>query len=183
MELRHQADELARRQTLEDALLLRHETYEARSLPVRPWILAEHAYRFPRRLGLPGEHPQHGGLAGAVRPSSAVTPTPTSKLTSETATLDPNHLETLSADTPGSRSLDGLQAPVAEPADAQAGEHGGEEAERDDAGRGLSTGPPSSGFSPKIRKERSAATSGKLSRSSSSGAPALSIAGSRTLAR
>ncbi len=39
-------------------------------------------------------------LPAPFGPSRAVTPGPTSKLTSETATFAPNHLETPSAETP-----------------------------------------------------------------------------------
>src|SRR5262245_14989219 len=65
-------------------------------------------------------------LPAPFGPSSAVTPGPTSKLTSETATSAPNHLETPSATT-RARSPEGLQPPVAQPADERAeGERGGD---------------------------------------------------------
>ena len=67
LELRHQADELARRQTLEDALLLRDEADSARSAGIGSWIPSQHTHCAPRGLREPGEHAQHRRLAGAVR--------------------------------------------------------------------------------------------------------------------
>jgi hypothetical protein len=48
-------------------------------------------------------------LPAPFGPRSAVTPGPTSKLTSETATSGPNHFETPSATTLGSTALTGTE--------------------------------------------------------------------------
>ena len=61
-------DELARGQRLEDAFLLRDEADPPRDPGVGAGIAAEHAYRPLRGAGEPAEHPEHGRLAGAVRP-------------------------------------------------------------------------------------------------------------------
>ena len=63
-----QRDEPARRQRLEDILLLRHEPDQARDTGVRSRVSSEHANGALRRAREPAEHAEHRRLARAVRP-------------------------------------------------------------------------------------------------------------------
>ena len=67
VQLRGEADELARGEPLEDVLLLRDEPDRARDEAIGSRVTPEHAHRALRRPGEAAQHPEHRRLARAVR--------------------------------------------------------------------------------------------------------------------
>ena len=89
-----EAHEPERGERLEHVFLLRHEPELPGDVDVGARIAAEDPHRALRGPGEPQSIRSIVDLPAPFGPSSAVTPGPMSKLTSETATTFPNHFET-----------------------------------------------------------------------------------------
>ena len=94
-----QVDEVVEAVALEDTILLGHQTDLGPGGGIDPGVAAGHGDRSGRRRGQPAQDPQQRRLAARFGPSRAVTPGSTLNDTSDTATSDPNDLETWSATT------------------------------------------------------------------------------------